>query len=333
MFGRVRMLSTSTLRPVRSAPVRAGSAELTPAQVGAMRDSTGLLGDWKSLRERYDEDGYLLLRGLLDRGEVLEARNVILSRLVEMGRMRSPAQGCFAPGSAPIRGKHGVALFTDDTVQNSERVRRALENPAVYEFFQGFYGEPATTYSHKWLRAVAPGEHTGAHFDSVYMGRGTNELMTAWIPLGDVPVEQGTILVKPGTHCEESVYKELHDTYGQLDVDRDVPNDPSSTGHLTDDPASWAPKPNATQAWDPELSSIPSEARCPWVTEDFKAGDCVLFGIRSLHMSTTNQTDSFRVSCDTRWQPASHPMDERWAGAVEDGKPLRKFIGDRPEVD
>ena len=36
---------------------------------------------------------------------------------------------------------------------------------------------------------VAGEEFTGAHFDSVYMGRGSQDLMTTWIPLGDYPVE------------------------------------------------------------------------------------------------------------------------------------------------
>ena len=61
-----------------------------------------------------------------------------------------------------------------------------------------------TTYAYKWLRAVGCGEFTGAHFDSVYMGRGSQDLMTAWIPLGDIDVEQGTLCVCPGTHKTKS---------------------------------------------------------------------------------------------------------------------------------
>ena len=39
----------------------------------------------------------------------------------------------------------------------------------------------------------------------------------------------------------------------------------------------------------------------------------------SLHGSTTNTTDRFRISCDVRFQPASEPMDERWAGRSPGG--------------
>ena len=74
-------------------------------------------------------------------------------------------------------------------LQETAAVKKALEAPALKKFFKQFYGTKPTTYAYKWLRAVGEEEFTGAHFDSVYMGRGSQELMTAWIPLGDIPVE------------------------------------------------------------------------------------------------------------------------------------------------
>ena len=45
----------------------------------------------------------------------------------------------------------------------------------------------------KWLRAVPKGSHTGAHVDRIYMGRGTENLYTTWIPFGDNPPEMGSL--------------------------------------------------------------------------------------------------------------------------------------------
>ena len=45
----------------------------------------------------------------------------------------------------------------------------------------------------KWLRAVPKGAYTGAHVDRVYMGRGTENLYTTWIPFGDNPPEMGSL--------------------------------------------------------------------------------------------------------------------------------------------
>ena len=50
------------------------------------------------------------------------------------------------------------------------------------------------TPAYKWLRAVGDHEFTGLHMDTVFMGR-SPRMLTAWIPLGDVPIAQGPILV------------------------------------------------------------------------------------------------------------------------------------------
>jgi len=86
-------------------------------------------------------------------------------------------------------------------------------------------------------------------------------------------------------------------------VDRDVPNDENASGHLTNNPISWEPKKEHSISWDGEAirKGISEEDRSQWVGEDFKMGDVVIFGIKTLHMSTTNTTDQFRISCDTRW--------------------------------
>jgi hypothetical protein len=34
----------------------------------------------------------------------------------------------------------------------------------------------------------------------------------------------------------------------------------------------------------------------------------------TMHGSTNNTTERWRMSCDTRFQPAADPVDERWVG-------------------
>ena len=45
-------------------------------------------------------------------------------------------------------------------------------------------------------------------------------------------------------------------------------------------------------------------------------GDVLVFGMFTLHASFDNMSAAgrVRISCDTRWQPASEPMDERFRG-------------------
>jgi len=42
-------------------------------------------------------------------------------------------------------------------------------------------------------------------------------------------------------------------------------------------------------------------------------GDVMIFGMRLLHCSVANETNRFRLSCDTRYQLAAEKVDERWA--------------------
>jgi len=43
-----------------------------------------------------------------------------------------------------------------------------------------------------------------------------------------------------------------------------------------------------------------------------QAGDVVILHPELMHMSAANVSSSIRLSCDTRWQPASVPRDLRF---------------------
>ena len=45
-------------------------------------------------------------------------------------------------------------------------------------------------------------EFTGAHYDVVYMGRGTPRLYTSWTPIGDAPLEDGPLADSGGAGCK-----------------------------------------------------------------------------------------------------------------------------------
>ncbi|CAK0866091.1 unnamed protein product [Prorocentrum cordatum] len=57
---------------------------------------------------------------------------------------------------------------------------------------------------------------------------------------------------------------------------------------------------------DPGLLELPPASR-GWHSTDFAAGDVAVFGMDLLHTTVPNTTRSFRLSCDTRWQPAAAP--------------------------
>lgn len=81
--------------PPPSTPLYVNDGLLSPGQVGHLRPSSP--GDpLDELRERYRNDGYLLLKGLLPRDDVLKAREAYFALLAP--------SGVLSPGTRPVEG-------------------------------------------------------------------------------------------------------------------------------------------------------------------------------------------------------------------------------------
>lgn len=242
-----------------------------PTELTELRTSNAIQHDPKALHARMDEDGYLMIRGFHDHAVVLRARERFLAELDRADNQNSPR---------------------DRDIARTPELMAMLESERLFSFWGGYFGESALTFSEKWLRNVSPGGFTGAHYDNVYMGRGSARLHTCWTPIGDTPMELGTLAICVGSHRD--TFQRLKDTYGQLDVDRTPVKD---GGWYTRDPL------EVTEKYGGQ-----------WASADFEAGDAVFFPMFTLHGSTRNDTERRRLSCDIRFQPASDPADERWYG-------------------
>lgn len=233
-------------------------------------------------------DGYILIRQFHNREKVLTARAEILDKLRRLGKLDASAT---FEDAVIAKGEKGTMF--GGTNLDLPAYLDVVNAPATIAFLSQFLGGPSLTFDYKWLRAVATGGFTGAHYDIVYMGRGTKNLYTLWTPFGDTPIEMGTLAVLLGSHNLEK----LKATYGEMDVDRD-----HIDGWLSRDPQELIEKFGGK-----------------WATTDFRAGDAIFFGMHLLHSSTENRTNRFRISCDTRYQLASEPVDERWIGTSPKG--------------
>jgi hypothetical protein len=286
------------------------------SRFGWLRDSTDAVGDWAELQARMDQDGYLFLPGFLDREAVRGVRAQICGVLAEDGLL-DPA---FPPEAAIARPGQQVYFRPDianDPVTSS-RLREVIYGPRVMEFFDGFLGGPATHYDFTWLRVISPGGGTMPHCDVVYMGRGTPKLFTAWVPIGDVPLEVGGLIVLEGSHQNE----ELRAGYCTMDVDTVCDSQPKNQLNAAGFPEFGA------------LSEDPVGTRehigGRWLTApEYRMGDLLLFSIFTVHASLDNGSNQIRISSDSRYQLAAEPLDERWIGEnppAHGGKSLRNAI-------
>lgn len=262
--------------------------EMGGKYIRELRSSNDILGNYPALRERMKEDGYLLIRGLHERGKVLAARTDILKKLEQAGKLD--------PNHPLEEGRIGAdnkAAFMGGTHRELQGLMDLVNAPSVMAFFDGFLGAPSLTYDFKWTRAVEKNGFSGAHYDIVYMGRGTKNLYTLWSPLGDVSYEMGGLALCLGSQN----FEKIKQTYGAMDVDKD----------------------NVTGWFSSDLIEIVDIFGGQWGTAEFKAGDVIIFGMFMMHCSLTNKTDYYRLSADTRYQLQSEPIDQRWIGKDPEG--------------
>lgn len=146
---------------------------------------------------------------------------------------------------------------------------------------------------YKWLRAVGPGLFTGVHMDRVYFPDIDPLTHTCWIPLGDVPVGNGAMMICEGAHPHgDRRFTPLRERY-LLDKRRSGTREGRQNG--TD--SGWYTS-NAAEI----TREFGSDVR--WLTADMRAGDVVILPLETLHCTAANmEAKRHRISCDVRWVP------------------------------
>ena len=289
---------------VTSAPLFSYKHELdtSPEAFGELRASAEFLGQPDILNQRLDEDGYLFIPGFFNRDLIHAARVSLTDRLA--------AEDALDPACPTIEAmvRPGKALgYRGDLAKNNPAIDRVVYGPELLGFYAELFGEPVRHFDHTWFRAISHGQGTPPHCDLVYMSRGTHQLLTCWIPYGEVPLEVGGLMVLENSHRQTERLR----NYLEVDVDLYCENRPrevekvkgkggwSHPGYLTNNPASLREKLGGR-----------------WLTcEHWRPGDFLTFKMTMIHASLDNQTDRVRLSSDTRYQRASQPADERWVGA------------------
>ncbi len=260
---------------------------------GLRRTSPGTDAD--SLRARMEEDGYLFLPALLDRENVGRARLSVLERLSREENLLDPGrpleEGALLPGAK-------IKVNTDFTA-GDPHVEAVLYQGEMMAFFRRFLGGEILHFDYTWFRAKDRGNGTRPHCDIVYMGRGTRRLFTAWAPFGDIPVEQGGLILLEKSHLKGEQLR----AYLESDVDTYCENGEDGK-----------PAKPFDGALGDDAERVRSSLGGRWLTEDFHMGDVLIFGMGTVHAGLDNRVDRLRLSSDSRYQLASEPADERWIG-------------------
>ncbi len=236
--------------------------------IAELTDSTALIGDGPALRQRMAEDGYVFLRGVIDRDllawgeglyrEALAAEELIdlsVERPVWTGRKSDTWRPCDAIGTQfwhkvvaqPRLNAIMRDIFDADPVWIPIAAHRSSFPTGPLEDGQDIF--------------------SGRHQDSFYSeGMGYT---ICWMPVRDVRMTDGAFAVAEGTNRRGVLHQDIRGK------DHSIP-------------------PGAIDEAD-------------WRSTDFRVGDVLIFDYATAHAGLPNPSDEFRLSLDVRAVPAYAP--------------------------
>jgi ectoine hydroxylase-related dioxygenase (phytanoyl-CoA dioxygenase family) len=271
--------------PISTRPERFGMLREAPARA-----------NW---RAQYLQDGYLVLRNVLDADTVLTAREAYLSSfdasMCEHGDARRGVFSGHLPEALPI---HGVAGHPAHSFVRSSTFTAIADQPVFADIARTLLEADVVRVPRTPLRHFIKGTHRAsrAHTDRTYLDEPVESCVTLWLPLGDCPIEAGSLMYLEGSHLIDDVESRLRD---QAPTDRADDSRPISH----------------------DLNWVATRAQSRWLTANFKAGDLVAHTPTIVHASLDPAIDLMRVSTDLRFLRAGAPLDTRWQDhwAADDG--------------
>lgn len=272
-----------------------------PDRLGRLAPTDPAIGP-DAIRATLAAQGYVWLKGLLPRGDVMAMRGRCFARLA--------AAGLLAPGSDPALG---LAAATEPDRARADRELMAVVRSAAFEGFclyprlvalmDDLLGGLSLLLKRRILRYTRPGSGTvtPAHYDLVYLRGGTADVVTAWIPIGDTPMEMGGLVYLEGSHAAgRALEAEFRARSGELSPEERLS---AYNRHMSE--GGWISR---------DLPAMADRFAARWLVADYEAGDVVLHSPFMLHASTTNRSAAglIRLSTDIRFQRLDEATDPRW---------------------
>jgi hypothetical protein len=230
--------------------------------------STNITSRVSLLRARLDADGYLYIRSFFSRDRVAQCNRELLSVMHSAGCCVSSVDPTISPSmSMSISGTSPSWSLLDrhaSVLKLCPSLTALLEDPALYALISCLLNvQHIRTIPYKWLRAVPSGLNTGPHYDRVYLGAGSQRLLTIWMPLMDISTDVGSLCLVPASNSSKdpvlATLREKH-AWG-----RRVGSDGTRSGWISEYPESIG-----------MLDGGGKTSALTWATDDFKMGDIVV---------------------------------------------------------
>ncbi|MSO91504.1 MAG: hypothetical protein EXR01_08060 [Acetobacteraceae bacterium] len=243
--------------------------------IGPFLDSTAILMDGEALGARMERDGYLFIRGLLPRDEVLAVRRQFLELADRAGWIcrKHPLEDGIADQAEACKDPEPGYIQHFRPMWKLEALHRIKHHRNIVGLYERMFAEPVLVHPMFVARNIFPQNAsfdftTGSHQDRIHIGGGQS--YATWIPLGDCPKAKGGLTIAAGSHKRGVLDFALAATAGGLEI----------------------------------VDSLDGM----WVASDFQVGDVVLFADTTVHKALPNRSRELRQSLDARYQRLSDPI-------------------------
>jgi hypothetical protein len=165
-----------------------------------LEDSSGIIDDWPKLNATYEERGYLLLRGALDRASIGRALRRMMTVMARHGIVAPDAQEPLWTGK-PLSGRH------EESDEFAGICRELVTTPRNMSVFEKVLGEPIDYVPIVQYRSYPPNSPLlMVHQDGFYT-TGVEGFRPVWIPLMTIDEAVGGLMLAPGLHRNGALHR------------------------------------------------------------------------------------------------------------------------------
>ncbi|KAK5996422.1 hypothetical protein PT974_01756 [Cladobotryum mycophilum] len=283
----------------------ANDGPLPPDQIGLLVPTDPFTTDFGVVRQRLADDGYVLLKGLLPREDVLRVREKYFGHL--------SAASFLKPGTAAVDG-----IFNSDRdISDFPSMGATVVPPGGADQFMKLatelidyvsklnnWGSNTRSIARTVIRNATPGNKgIGVHYDYIFLRYGEDTVLTGWVPMGDIKIEGGGLIYLEKGHElgmqfeKEFTEKAIASGFSEEEAKSAYNTNMMQDGILADGAREYG-----------------LQQKRRWLASAYEAGDVVLHSSYSIHSSTINHDKEgiIRLGTDLRFVDTSRPWDERW---------------------